>query len=125
MDDTLCKFHEAVMVRMDGICHKMEEKEKVSNIKFEALHGATTMAKAEMDRRLEGMNEFREQLTRQTAEFAGKKEVDLMFEKIDVKLDHLEAMAHQRTGGKQWSDHILQVLIAIGQIAVIAWLFKS
>jgi hypothetical protein len=114
----LCKSHEAVVVRM-------EERENASKIKFEALYSAIRMAKEEMDRRLEGMNEFRSQLTKQATEFVGKKEVDLMLEKIEVKLGHLEAMANQRAGGKQWSDHILQVLIGIAQIVALAWIMKS
>jgi len=52
-------------------------------------------AKVEMDRRLEGMNEFREQLEKQTSTFVDRKEMKLMETRNDERLSKLERSAEK------------------------------
>lgn len=51
--------------------------------RFRALEKATDTAKEGMEKRLEGMNEFRETLRDSAATFATRKEVDTRFENIE------------------------------------------
>ena len=48
---------------------KFHMQEKLFESKSDAAEKATILAKAEIDRRLEGMNEFREQLSKQADSF--------------------------------------------------------
>jgi hypothetical protein len=56
------------------IREKYEHLKTLINLKTESIERATNIAKAEVDRRLEGMNEFREQLKEQTGTFITKEE---------------------------------------------------
>jgi hypothetical protein len=61
-------------LRMEGILREMELRETALNTRLELLNQATDKAAAAMDRRLEGMNEFREQLNNQTGTFVTRNE---------------------------------------------------
>jgi len=51
-----------------------------------ALEKATDVAREEMNRRLEGMNKFREELDRQTATFVTREVLDVVVAKWDADL---------------------------------------
>ncbi len=108
-----CKAHAGIEVLCDAICKKIEEKEKIANIKFDALYEAIKMAKSEMDRRLEGMNEFRNQLSQQATTFISKREVELILDKFEGRLRIIEDIKSVREGSSRWSDYIITVLIAM------------
>ena len=106
-----CKMHQAIEVMLDSICKKLEEKEKTANIKFEMIHESIEVAKQEMDRRLEAMNEIRRQLDTQAKTFVTKIETDLRFKEIEIKYSPLLQKADETKGSKRWEDHIIEVLV--------------
>lgn len=106
-----CKMHHAIEIMIDSICKKMEEKEKIANIKFEMIHDSIKVAKEEMDRRLETMNEIRRQLDAQAKTFVTKIETDLRFKDMEAKISNLITSSSESRGGKKWEEHIITVLI--------------
>lgn len=118
-----CKMHPALEIQLDAVCKKIEQLEKVGNIKFEYLQQSTDIAKGEMERRLEGMNEFRAQLEKQSRDFISRDQVDLMIGKIELKIENLEGIAKERKGASKWEDHIITVLIGAA-VLIIIWLMQ-
>jgi hypothetical protein len=85
---------------------KFEELDKRLNLRDEATHKALTLATGIMDKRLDGMNEFREQLSTQAASFVTKE----YLEQIKVSVEH-------RTRDLElWKSNIdgRMVMIAVG-----------
>ncbi len=115
-----CKMHPAVEVQLEAICKKIEQNEKISNIKFEYLSQAKELAKDEMERRLEGMNEFRAQLEKQTQTFVSRVE----FEGLREKLNILSNQYAVRTGSKIWETVILSSMVTAIIMALGYYLFK-
>lgn len=97
---------------INKLCEKM-------SIRIEALNESISVAKREMDRRLEGMNEFRTQLTRQAGEFIGKTEFKLEIDKLEIRLKVLEECLATSKGSSKWSDHIITVIIAAGVVLLL------
>jgi hypothetical protein len=73
-------------------------------IRLKSLDKATRVAKLEMDRRLEGMNEFREQLNRQAGQFATKDALDA----VDKRVQELR---ETRAASGPMLDIIVKVLV--------------
>jgi hypothetical protein len=55
--------------------------------RLEATEDALHLARAELERRLAGMNEFREQLKDQAAKFVTREELDLRMTRLEEKLE--------------------------------------
>ena len=64
-------------------------------ILVEGQNKSIKTAKIEMDRRLEGMNEFRAQLEKQTGTFVDRNEMKLMATRTDERLSKLERSAEK------------------------------
>ena len=64
-----------------------------------------------MDRRLEGMNEFREQLTQQANTFMPRFEFNVQHEKVVDDIKRIDATASEVAGGRKWTDYIITVII--------------
>ncbi len=73
----------------------LEEKMIITNAKNDE---ALKSAKGEMERRLEGMNEFREQLDRQATTFISRSEYDVKHENIVQKIDSISKMVYIGVG---------------------------
>lgn len=58
---------------------------KYVETRFIALEKALNLARVELDRRLEGMNEFREELRRVQSTFVTTEKLELFRKEIDVK----------------------------------------
>lgn len=77
--------------------------------RLDAIEKATNLAKEQMNYRLEGMNEFREQLNRQAATFVTNKE-------LNAKLDGLEKSRRDNLS-------LLISLVALG-IGILGFVVK-
>jgi hypothetical protein len=66
---------------------RFDNMESSLDARFEAQEKATSVANQASDKRLEGMNEFRESLREQSTAFATKSEVCKLEDIITVKLD--------------------------------------
>lgn len=123
-----CLHHLAVENKIDALCKKMD-------IHITAINENIKLAKEEMERRLEGMNEFRAQLATQTSTFISRKEVELIIDKMQAhfdllaghnrdRIDTLDRNVGECTGAKRWSDHIITVLIAMATFIIAHFVMK-
>lgn len=126
-----CIHHSGLVAQFDGICKKLDLIEKSIQKQLEMYEKSVTVAKNEMDRRLEGMNEFRAQLSSQTMTFISRKEVELLFEKAGLRIDTLsekislgKEFIAERKGSGRWSDHIITVLVSLAVFILARFLFK-
>ncbi len=120
----MCQLHSGVEKSLEAICSKVDLIGQRIELQISMLEKATLVAKGEMERRLEGMNEFREQLTTQAFSFVSKKEVELKLEKLDIKIDGLVTALAERKGSSKWSEYIVTVLISGVVFLVIRFFFK-
>jgi hypothetical protein len=119
-----CVAHAGIDARLNSICHKVESLEKLFTVRFDAINEAIIVAKEEMDRRLEGMNEFRTQLSMQAATFISKREVELLFDKFDERLRNIEAVSSESRGSKQWTDYIITILVTMASFLIMRYIWK-
>jgi len=113
-----CPHHSGVEAEIRAMCHKME---MISNAQEKALN----VAKNELERRLEGMNEFRDKLDEQANTFVGKTESKLEVEKLITRIVLLEKIVNYREGSKHWSDHIVTVIIAFAVMVLAHYFWKQ
>jgi hypothetical protein len=104
-------------VAIDAACKKVD---LVTKHQEEALR----LARKEMERRLKGMNEFRDQLEKQAHLFAVKSEETLKHTIIEDRIRAVERKLDVRLGAVKWSDHIITVLIGIAVVYAV-WVLKG
>jgi Fe2+ transport system protein B len=102
---------------IESLCHKIKS---ISLHQKEAL----ILARSEMERRLDGMNEFREQMEKQANSFALRKEEELKHSIIEERIRNIERRIDTQAGSTKWIDHIITGLIGFG-IVVAIWLMKG
>ena len=95
-----------------SLCAKM-------NLRFESNEKQIELAKEEMERRLESMNEFRSQLTNQANTFLSRTEAQLQIEKVITRIVLLEKGLNFREGSRHWSDYIITAIIA-GVVVILS-----
>lgn len=83
--------------------------------RFCAIEKATAIANTSMDKRLEGMNEFREALKDQSAKLATRAELDVAQKAIEVELRGLrEFRVALEAKASQQSVYIALVISIVG-----------
>lgn len=117
--------HTEILVKLgeqvSATCRKIEQLEKFIMAQIKDRDKQMELAKEEMDRRLESMNEIRRQLDTQALTFVSKVETDLRFKDIDSKLLTMMSSLSERKGGKKWEDHIVEVIIGL-VVVVVVWI---
>jgi hypothetical protein len=116
---------------------------EATNNALVAVREATSKAEEAMNRRLEGMNEFREQLKDQAASFVSRTEMcaaidvvanagDVHHKAVDTRVDHLEQVVDTTAGKGQglsmgWKGLIgsLGLIITILTIVILVMEFAS
>lgn len=99
------------LTHMEG----MTLKEYVT-LKFEALETATTLAREAMNKRLDGMNEFRETLKDQASKFITRPEHDVLIKDINELREFrikLESKADQSQVNRALLISIIGIVLAI------------
>ena len=104
---------------MTDIDDKINALRREMQLITDSLEKSINVAKGELDRRLEAMNEFRAQLTSQNNTFMSRAEIELMSARLNDKIDSINKIVISGTGEKKWSDHIITVLIGIAVIIII------
>ena len=87
-------------------------------VRITALEKATQVAKTEMDRRLEGMNEFRSQLDKQTRTFVDKEYFNHCNESLDRRIKDLEVHKGKMEGKADQSSLQTTTVLAIAALAL-------
>jgi len=99
-DGTVCKYHYGVMV-------KLEEAEKALN-----------MARQTLERRLEGMNEFRAQLKEQAGTFIIRSEFMATMERWDREIKNLNRAKDLVEGKASVTSVYLALLVGLLSIFI-------
>ncbi len=88
------------------------------DLRIDALKEATTLAKASVDDRLVGMNEFRESLKDQSLSFARKSECSLAMERVDSDIRSLRESRSESKGGTDQTKLVILMLISFLGLAI-------
>ena len=118
-DCATCTHHSGIEAELRKLCLLMEERKELVNVQLRQIEQGVMLAKEEMDRRLEEMNQFRAQLTSQAGTFATRVELKSEAEKLDLKLVPLVRASLTREGASRWSDYLIMALIS-GAIVLLA-----
>ena len=86
---------------------------------------ALKVARNELERRLEGMNEFREQLNRQAGTFISKSELNAEVEKLELKISPLSCAVATNEGSRKWTDYIIMIIISACIVLLSRLLFTQ
>lgn len=82
------------------------------------------VAKREMDRRLEGMNEFRKQLDKQSSTFMARSEIEILISKNSDKIRDIENSMAKLGSSSTWADRIILILINAGMVLAV-WIITK
>lgn len=92
-----CLWHTGQVVKIEALCRKLDEREKQVNIQLDALKEAIITAKSELERRLAGLNELRQEVTSDRSRFVtceaydAQKEINTVWRrKVDETITKLE-----------------------------------
>jgi len=114
-----CLHHSGTVEALRAICSKIDEREKLTNSKFEMVEKSVNLANIEMNRRLESMNEFRSQLDKQARNFMPRPEYEAKHLVLENKygenskaIEQLRMDTSRRLGSKQWVDYIVTVCVS-------------
>ena len=107
MNDITLKEH--IDIRLESLDEKM-------SIRLEALDKALNIAKIENDRRLEGMNEFRAELEKNSLLFVTRESNDILHSN---QADILEKISERLRAIEQAKSNLDGRVVAIGFIIVI------
>lgn len=75
----------ALRARLDALEKMLTEREDRTKERFESINRATTLARESMEKRLDGMNEFRDTLKDQASAFIPRSE----FTRVIADLNHM------------------------------------
>ena len=114
-----CPHHSGIEAELRKLCLLIEERKELMNVRINQVEKDVVLAKQEMDRRLEEMNQFRAQLTTQAGTFATRGELKGEAEKLDLKLVPLVRASLTREGSSRWSEYLVIALIS-GAIVALA-----
>ena len=131
----VCGLHSGLEAQLDGICAKLEWIIKSIESQLRMADKALEVAKAEMERRLDGMNHLGQQLNEQRIEnrtkitelttgMISRNELKLMFDGYDNRLDAMKSILDEKKGSSYWANHILTALIALGIFIMSHYVFK-
>lgn len=77
-----------------------------------------------MDRRLEGMNEFRKQLDKQSSTFMARSEIEILISKNSDKIRDIENSMAKLGSSSTWADRIILILINAGMVLAV-WIITK
>lgn len=123
-NDRFCASHGRFEERFERLCSKIDSLEKILNIHLEGQRNALDLARKDMERRLEAMDEFRSQLSQQAGTFATVKEVRLEIEKMETKIKPFLDRELVSEGGHKWITYLITSIIAIVTVIVFNHFLK-
>ncbi len=109
------KFQGKVLGVLKGIEKDIGGVREYVDIRFQQAERSTDLARSEMERRLEGMNEFRDTLKDQAARFVTREELNAQLVRVDEAIRSLELSRAELKGkASQTSVMITLFLSAVG-----------
>ena len=104
-DKDFCKYHYAIE-------RAIKDQERLLCAKLKHMEAAVDLARGNLENRLEGMNEFRNQLEKQTATFVTREANDLLHKSQDDRIITLEK-AQNRLAGIAATIAVIFIIIQI------------
>jgi len=99
----------------DHFKSRLDDLEKLVDVKFAAIDKSTSLAREALDARLEGMNQIREALRDQSGRMATKDYVDLVTRRQQVDIEELKESRWRLAGAaSQKSVNIAMILAIVG-----------
>ena len=102
------------MINIDAkeyIDERLRSQSEIQKVLSKKNAEALKKAEKEMERRLEGMNEFRAQLENQTREFITREQYELSERLINQKIDNLSRLVYIGVGMIIILEVVLNILI--------------
>ena len=93
--------------------------EKLLCLKVDAAEKAVLLAREDMNRRLEGMNEFRTQLEKQASTFVDKNYYDVEHRVLREELNRLREWKSVQDGKSSWTSLAALGSLIVAVVAVI------
>jgi hypothetical protein len=113
-----CKYHDGIVKDIAAIRREMD-------LHFSMHDKSIESAKVELDRRLAGMNEFREQLDKQAREFVTRNEIDFRFNSLNEDVSEIRKDKDMASGADKWTTYIINSLIGLAVIIVVWFVTHS
>ena len=110
--------------------NRINHQREVSDSRFMSIEEARRLAKIEQDKRLDGMNEFRETLRDQASTFMTRRDYDVRHQDLANRIESAEkvqaaatARIEGRAGLSSWiapnAPAIISLIVAIAALAVV------
>jgi hypothetical protein len=110
--------------------NRINHQREVSDSRFMSIEEARRLAKIEQDKRLDGMNEFRETLRDQASTFMTRRDYDVRHQDLVNRIESAEkvqaaatARIEGRAGLSSWiapnAPAIISLIVAIAALAVV------
>jgi hypothetical protein len=105
---------------------RMSDKECVElrdyiEVQIKALKEATNLARENMERRLEGMNEFRHQLNSQAATFITREAFEARHNLLQIQVDELRAFKATSEGKASQISVLIATGIGLAGVVLALW----
>lgn len=107
-----------------GLVEKLKAERDRDDIRFQMVEKSIMIARTELERRLESMNDLREQLNNQANTFETKAESRLIHDSFGNRISKIEEAIWARQGEYRWSNHIITVLIGLAVILAVWFITK-
>ena len=107
------------------VCAQFTAIEKAAALAAGELEKDVTLARAEMERRLEGMNEFRAQLEKQASTFMSRDYYDSEHRSLFNEVRLLREWKSQTEGAKGWSNILAAAAVLISLAVGILHFFST
>lgn len=115
--------------RIDALSLRLTEQMAAqalsTQIAMQAAEKAVNKAEAAAEKRFEGVNEFRQTLSDQAANFITRKEVEATMSGVNGTLKRLEGQANTSTGKTAGADYIWRIgVVVVGLALAVATFLK-
>ena len=118
ISDHICPEHSGIVKELKAINEKID-------LMSQFQERSVGLAKQELERRLEAMNDFRTQIDRQAKQFVTREELTLKLDKMETKLEILQNVKSETTGERKWMNHIITALIGMATVIGVWIIVRS
>jgi hypothetical protein len=115
--DIPCVWHTGLDERINGLCKKVDEREKQFNLQIDSLRDSIVMAKVELDKRLNNLNELRKEVMEDRSTLVPMTTFNLRREQLDVWKSAVDqAITKLETRSITWGAAIALAVIILNTL---------
>lgn len=109
---------------LDLLAERIEHERMMREAEHQATQEALTAATSALEKRLEGMNEFREQLTEQTRTFLSRNEYEGKHEALIGRIAVLERQSERAAGSIATWRFLAGGGGLLGLVSIVLWILR-